>query len=78
MLVAGDRHHIWPVGRRHDYSSNLGAGDMEGGGTVLIWALDAGTAILTGILAMAEYTLLQWEQKNKKRQSVIKVRDKSL
>lgn len=36
MLVAGDRHHIWPVGRLHDYSGNLGTGDMEGGGTVLI------------------------------------------
>lgn len=36
MPVAGDGYHIGPVGWRHDYSSNLGAGDMERGGAVLI------------------------------------------
>lgn len=63
MLVAGDRHHIWPVSRRHDYSSNLGTGDMEGGGTVLVRTLDAGAAVLSGTAAVAEHALLQSEQK---------------
>ena len=34
MLLAGDGHHVGPVGRRHDDSGDLGAGDVEGGGTV--------------------------------------------
>lgn len=58
MPVAGDGHHIGPVGRCHDYSGNLGAGDVERRGTVLIRALDARTAVLIGTLAMAEHTLL--------------------
>lgn len=58
------------------YSGNLGTGDMEGGGTVLVRALDAGTVILIGIVAVAEHTLLQWEKKNR-LWSVIPFRDKS-
>lgn len=34
MPVAGDGHHVGPVGGRHDDSGDLGAGDVEGGGTV--------------------------------------------
>lgn len=35
MLLAGDRHHIGPVSWCHDDSSDLGTGDVEGGGTFL-------------------------------------------
>lgn len=70
MLVASDGHHIRPVSWRHDDSSDLGAGDVERGGTFLRWALDAGTAVLICILAVAEYTLLKIKQKMK---SLIKV-----
>lgn len=62
MFVAGNRHHIRPVCRRHDNSCNLSAGDVERGGTFLLRALDAGAAVLTGTLAVAEHTLLQWKQ----------------
>ena len=65
MLVAGDGHHVRPVGGLHHYSSDLGAGDMEGGGTVLVCALDAGATVLTRILAMAEHTFLQQKQNSK-------------
>lgn len=65
MLLAGDGHHIGPVGWCHDHSGDLGAGDVEGGGTVLVRALDAGAAVLIGTVAVAEHTLLQWKQKIK-------------
>lgn len=63
MFVAGDWNHIGPISWCHDDSSDLGAGNVEGGGTFLVWALDAGAAVLIGILAVAEHTLLQWKQK---------------
>lgn len=65
MFVAGDRYHIGPVGWHHNDSSDLGAGDVEGGGAFLVWALDAGATVLIGILAVAEHTLLQWKQKRR-------------
>lgn len=36
MFVAGDGYHIGPVGWCHDDSSDLGAGDVEGGGAFLV------------------------------------------
>lgn len=36
MLVAGDRHHIGPISWRHDDSGDLGAGNVERGGTFLV------------------------------------------
>lgn len=65
MPVAGDGHHVWPVGRLHDHSCNLGAGDVERGGAVLIRTLDAGAAVLIGILPVTEHTLLQREKNTK-------------
>lgn len=62
MLMAGDRHHVGPISRCHDYSGDLGTGDVEGRCTVLIRALDAGAAVLTSNLSMAEHTLLQRKQ----------------
>lgn len=62
MPVAGDRHHVGPVSGCHDYSGDLGTGDVEGRCTVLICALDAGAAVLTSNLSMAEHTLLQRKQ----------------
>lgn len=62
MFVAGNRHHIRPVCRHHGNSCDLSAGDMEGGGAFLLRALDAGTTVLTGTLAVAEHTLLQRKQ----------------
>jgi len=59
VLVAADRHHVGPVGRRHDDSGDLGAGDVEGGGTVLVGALDAGAAVTVGRLSVAEDALLR-------------------
>lgn len=46
MPVATDRDHIGPVGWFHEDSSDLGAGNVEGGGAVIVRALDAGTAVL--------------------------------
>lgn len=63
MFVAGDWNHIGPISWCHDDSSDLGAGNVEGRGTFLVWALDTGAAVLIGILAVAEHTLLQWKQK---------------
>lgn len=59
MLVAGDGHHVGPVSGRHDYSGDLGTGDVEGGCAILARALDAGAAVLISNFAMAEHTLLQ-------------------
>lgn len=66
MPVAGDRHHVRPVGRRHDHSSNLGAGHVEGGGALVLRALDAGAAVLVGRLVVAENALLRGEQTNRR------------
>lgn len=62
MFVAGNGHHIRPVCRCHGNSCDLSAGDVEGGGAFLLRALDAGAAVLTGTLAVAEHTLLQGKQ----------------
>lgn len=59
MFVAGNRHHIRPVCRRHGNGCELSTSDVEGGGAFLLRALDAGAAVLTGTLAVAEHTLLQ-------------------
>lgn len=64
MPVAGDRHHVRPVGRRHDHSGDLGAGDVEGGGALVLRALDAGAAVLVGRLVVAEDALLPGERTN--------------
>lgn len=64
VLVAGDWHHIGPISRSHDDPGDLGAGDVEGGGAFVVRALDAGAAVLIGILVMAEHTRLQWEHSN--------------
>ena len=61
MFVAGNRHHIRPVCGRHSNSCDLSTGDVERGGTFLLGALDAGAPVLTGTLAVAEHTLLQWK-----------------
>lgn len=74
VFVAGDGHHIWPVGRLHDDSGDVGAGDVEGGGTVLVRALDAGAPVLIGALAVAVHTFLQC--KNQEAGLVIWVTDK--
>lgn len=59
MPVAGDRHQVRPVSRRHDHSGDLGAGHVEGGGALVLRALDAGAAVLVGRLVVAENALLQ-------------------
>lgn len=67
MLLTGDGHHVRPVGRCHDNSGELGAGDVEGRGTVVVWALDAGAAVLIGSLSVAEHTLLQYKKRKIKK-----------
>lgn len=63
MPVAGDRHQVRPVGRRHDHSGDLGAGHVEGGGALVLRALDAGAAVLVGRLVVAEDALLRRTKK---------------
>lgn len=63
MLLADDRDHVGPVGGLHQYSGDLSAGDMEGGGAVLVCALDAGAAVLIRTLAVAENASLQQKTK---------------
>lgn len=63
MFMAGNWHHVRPIGWRHDNSGNLSTGDVEGSGTFLMWALDASATVLTGGLAVAKHTFLRWEQK---------------
>lgn len=58
MFMAGNRHHVRPVCRRHGDSCDLSAGDVEGGGAFLLRALDAGAAVLT----VAQHALLRWKQ----------------
>lgn len=65
MLVAGDRHQVRPVRRRHDHSGDLGAGDVKGSGALVLRALDAGAAVLVGRLVVAENALLQQTTKTR-------------
>lgn len=59
MLVAGDRQKVGPVSRFHHDSSDLSTCDVEGGGTVLVGALDAGALVFVGIRCVAEHTFLE-------------------
>lgn len=61
MLVAGDRHHVRPIGWLHEHTGDVGAGDVEGGGAVVLGTLDTRPAHLLGVL-VAVYTLLQHQR----------------
>lgn len=67
MLVAGDGHHIGPIGRFHEYACDLSTGDMEGGGAVLKRALDASPLDLARGVLMAVHALLQKNQRERGR-----------
>lgn len=61
VLVAGDRHHVGPIGWLHEHTGDVGTGDVEGGGAVVEGTLDTRPTHLLGVL-VAVHTLLQHQR----------------
>ena len=59
VLVAGDGHEVGPIGGLDDHAGDVRARDVEGGGAVLVGALDAGAGVGLVAAGVAVHALLQ-------------------
>lgn len=64
VFVAGDGHHVRPIGWLHDDSGEEGTGDVEGRGAVVQRALDTRTEDLLGRLVAVDALLQSVSRKH--------------
>ena len=69
VLVAGDGHEVGPIGGLDDHAGDVRARDVEGGGAVVVGALDAGARVGLVALGVAVHALLQGRTKKTTRGS---------